>query len=61
MNNLLWFLRASQWARNPPSARRVKLVLFVILVIVAIVVLEKLGWWPEWAQMERGRRAVMPR
>ena len=55
MNNLIWLLRASNWARNPPSAKRVKLILFIILIIVVIVALEKFGWWPEWAQMERGQ------
>ena len=30
MNNLIWLLRASKWARNPPSARMVKLVLLIV-------------------------------
>lgn len=55
MNNLIWLLRASKWARNPPSARMVKLVLAIIAAAAAIVLAEKLGFWPEWAQMEHGR------
>ncbi|MGI3167612.1 hypothetical protein ACRARG_00560 [Pseudooceanicola sp. C21-150M6] len=44
----LWFLRMSRWARNPPSAARVKLVLAVIALCLAIVGLEKLVGFPDW-------------
>lgn len=60
MNNLVWLLRASKWARHPPSARMVKLVLAIIAVGIAIIVLEKMGWWPDWAMMERGRGGRLP-
>lgn len=55
MNNLIWLLRASKWARHPPSARMVKLVLAIIAFGLAILVVEKLGFWPEWAEVERVR------
>ncbi len=58
MNPMLWLMRASRWARHPPSAGRVKLVLAVIAVAVAIVVLDKTGYWPDWARMDRMRRTV---
>lgn len=61
MNNLIWLLRASKWVRNPPGARRVRLVLAIVALAVAIVALEKLGWWPEWAKMERDRAPRLPR
>lgn len=61
MNNLIWLLRASKWARNPPSARMVRLVLAIVALGIMLVVLEKLGWWPEWAQLERGRGMRLPR
>ncbi|MEZ5685994.1 MAG: hypothetical protein R3D78_08910 [Paracoccaceae bacterium] len=48
-----WFLRMARWARNPPSAARVKLVLAVIAIALAIVGIEKLGLWPDWAEAER--------
>ncbi|MBK4215786.1 hypothetical protein JJJ17_07605 [Paracoccus caeni] len=60
MNNLIWLLRASKWARNPPSARTVKLVLLVIAVGLGIVLLEWLGLWPDWARMEHGRMPRIP-
>lgn len=60
MNNLIWLIRASKWARHPPSARMVKLVLSIVAIAIVIIVLEKLGWWPEWATMERSRRPRLP-
>lgn len=51
--NYRWLLRASKWARRPPSERRVKLVLVVIAIALAIIALEKLGLWPDWATMDR--------
>lgn len=61
MNNLIWLLRASKWARNPPSARMVKLVLAIVAVAVVIVVIEKVGLWPDWARLENGRGGRMSR
>ncbi|MRX51321.1 hypothetical protein GI374_12875 [Paracoccus sp. S-4012] len=55
--NLIWLLRASRWARNPPSARTVMLVFGAIAIAVAIAGADHFGVWPEWAQMEpQGRR-----
>lgn len=61
MNNMNWLLRASKWARNPPSAKMVKLVLGIIALGIAIVVIEKLGYWPDWARVENGRGMRLPR
>ncbi len=58
MNPMLWLMRASRWSRNPPSARRVKLVLAVIAIAVAVVVLDRTGYWPDWARMDRMRRPL---
>lgn len=51
--NPIWLLRMSKWARNPPSATRVKLVFEIIAVAAAIWGIEWMGWWPEWATAER--------
>lgn len=51
--NPIWLLRMSRWARNPPSARRVKLVLAVVAIIAVIWGIERMGWWPDWATAER--------
>lgn len=56
MNNLGWLIRASRWARNPPSAKMVMLVLAIIAFGLALVGLEYVGLWPEWATVERQPR-----
>ena len=55
MNNMNWLIRASRWARNPPGPRQVKLVFGIIAAGLLLAALEKLGLWPDWATMERGR------
>lgn len=55
MNNLIWLIRASRWARNPPKARTVKLVLAVIVLGLLLAGLEHFGFWPDWATMDRPR------
>ncbi|MFZ3582671.1 hypothetical protein ACOI1H_10930 [Loktanella sp. DJP18] len=40
--NPRWLLRTSQWARNPPSAGRVWLVLGVIAACLALAGIERL-------------------
>ena len=55
MNVTRMFLKMSQWARNPPSEGRVKLVIGVILVCLVLVGVEMFIGWPEWAKVERLR------
>lgn len=61
MNNLIWLIRASRWARNPPSAGRVKLVFAIIAAGLVLVGLEHFGLWPEWATLDQGRGMQLPR
>lgn len=56
MNWTTWLMRMSQWARNPPSPRKVKLVLGVIAVVVLIVGVEALGLWPGALTLDRPPR-----
>lgn len=46
------FLRMSLLARNPPSERRVKLVICAIMLCLVIAGIEYMGWWPDWATGE---------
>ena len=48
-----WLLRMSQWARNPPSGKRVILVFANIAAALAVGLIEWLGYWPDWAAAER--------
>lgn len=42
-------LRMAKWARHPPGKRRVAIVLTVLILCLALVGLEALNLWPEWA------------
>ena len=48
-----WLLRMSNWARNPPSMKRVIVVFAIIAAALAIGLIEWLGYWPDWATAER--------
>ncbi len=54
--NPLSLLRMAKWARKPPSEARVKLVIAVVVLALAIVGIEWMGWWPDWATAEPIRR-----
>lgn len=56
MNQLLWLLRAKRWVQNPPSWGRVKLVLAVIGLCLALVAVERLVGWPDWLTVDSLRR-----
>lgn len=58
MNPMMWLMRASRWARHPPSPRRVALVLVVVAIAVVIVALDKTGYWPDWARLDRMHRRL---
>lgn len=53
--NPLWLLRARRWAQNPPSWGRVKLVLAVIGICLALFAVERIWGWPDWLTPERVR------
>jgi hypothetical protein len=41
MINPRHFLRMSRWARNPPSEKRVKLVITIVLICALIFLIER--------------------
>ncbi|MDQ2088772.1 hypothetical protein [Marimonas arenosa] len=47
MINLRHFLRMSRWARRPPPAWRIKLVLTVIVLALLIAGVERFIGWPD--------------
>jgi len=51
--NPLWFLRMARWARHPPSAGRVKLVLAVLLICIALFGIDYFFGWPDWLTPNR--------
>ncbi|MDI3337335.1 hypothetical protein QKW60_13025 [Defluviimonas aestuarii] len=48
------FLRMAHWARNPPSARRVALILGIITVCLALAGLEWSGVLPDGFGLSSG-------
>lgn len=48
-----WLLRAARWARNPPSAGRVKFVLAIIAACAALYAVERFVGWPDALSPER--------
>lgn len=53
--NPLWLMKMAQWARNPPSGKRVKLVLAVVALCFALVIYERIFGWPDALTVERVR------
>jgi hypothetical protein len=51
-----WLLRMAQWARNPPSPQRVKLVLAVIGLCLVLFAIERGIGWPAWLQVNPAPR-----
>ncbi|MFZ5750954.1 MAG: hypothetical protein ACOY5U_07785 [Pseudomonadota bacterium] len=45
--NPRWLLRLAQWARHPPSERRVLIGLAALAAVLAIAGIQWLGWWPD--------------
>lgn len=52
--NTRHFLRMAKWARNPPSEKRVKLVLAVIAICLLLFGFERLFGFPEWLTPDMG-------
>ncbi len=54
--NVFWLLRMKRWAQNPPSWKRIKMVVVILLIIFLIFGFERLFGWPEWLTVDRGVR-----
>jgi hypothetical protein len=60
MLGINWLLRASRWARNPPSPKMVLLVVSIIALCALLFVIERYVGWPDWLQVN-GRSGRMLR
>ncbi len=58
---MLWFLRMSKWARHPPSAKRVMLVLSIIATGLVVWAVERWIGWPDALTAERLPRGAILR
>jgi len=59
--NMRHLLRMAKWARHPPSAKRVKLVVGVVVICLVLVAIERWIGLPDWLQMEPQGRMRIPR
>jgi hypothetical protein len=55
-----WLMRMARWVRHPPSPRAVRGLLIVLGLCLALVGIEALGLWPDWATTEGGGRPLRP-
>jgi len=61
MQNFPYFLRMANWARHPPSWRRVRLVLVVIGACALLFLYERVFGWPEWLTLDNTPRGRIDR
>ena len=58
--NLMWFLRMSNWVRNPPSLRKVLFIGAILGACLVLVGIEYFWGWPDWLTLEgKGRVRVL--
>lgn len=55
--NWRWIMRAAIWVRRPPSPRKIKFFVGLIVIAITIGLIEYFGYWPEWAKVDRLPRA----
>lgn len=56
--NFFWLLRMRRWVQHPPSAARVKLVLAVVAICLALYAIERWIGWPDALSVAPGGRGV---
>lgn len=54
--NLMWLMRMRRWVAHPPSASRVRLVVGVVAICLALLAVEHFLGWPEALTPNRMRR-----
>ena len=59
--NIRHLLRMSKWARKPPSEKRVKLVIGIVVICLILFAIERWFGVPDWMQMELPRRGNITR
>ncbi|MDG1519310.1 MAG: hypothetical protein P8Q57_02465 [Yoonia sp.] len=54
--NLRWLLMAKRWAQNPPSMGKMKFVVAIVLLCIALYAIERIWGWPDWLTPDRVQR-----
>ena len=50
--NVRHFLRMAKWGRNPPSAKRVKMIAAILVGCLILFGIERYVGWPAWLTMD---------
>ncbi|WP_371224171.1 hypothetical protein [Roseovarius sp. 2305UL8-3] len=53
--NYRWLFKMKRWVQNPPSEKRVILVLSIVAICIVVAMIEHFIGWPELLSMEPGR------
>jgi hypothetical protein len=53
--NPRWLLKAKLWAQNPPSPAKIKFMVAIIAICLALFAVEKFFGWPAWLTPNRMR------
>jgi hypothetical protein len=54
--NPRWLLMAKRWAQNPPSMGKMKFVVAIVLLYIALYAIERIWGWPDWLTPDRVQR-----
>lgn len=55
--NQRWLFKMARWAQNPPSANRVKFVLAIVAICLAVLAIEQFYGWPDALSLDpKGQR-----
>ncbi|MDF1718430.1 MAG: hypothetical protein P1U75_17425 [Antarcticimicrobium sp.] len=58
--NFFWLLRMRRWVQHPPSWGRVKLVLAVVAICLALYAIERWIGWPDALNLQPGGPRMRP-
>lgn len=58
---MMWLMRLRHWVDHPPSRQQMRMIVIVAALCFAVILIEWMGWWPDWAQVERVGRSGLPR
>jgi hypothetical protein len=54
--NPRWLLMPKRWAQNPSSIGKMKFVVAIVLLCIALYAIERIWGWPDWLTPDRVQR-----
>ena len=56
MFNMRQAFQMAKWARHPPSAQRIKLMIAVLMICVVLFGIDRIFGWPDFLTMQNAPR-----